>query len=55
MDHGPLLALAGGNLVATDQCVETLTAVNILNEVAGALGKTIRFYDQDPAEISSHN
>ena len=55
MDHGPLLALAGGNLVATDQCVETLTAVNILNAVAGALGKTIRFYDQDPAEISSHN
>ena len=55
MDHGPLLALAGGNLAATDQCVETLTAVNILNAVAGALGKTIRFYDQDPAEVSSHN
>ena len=55
MDHGPLLALAGGNLAATDQCVETLTAVNILNAVSGALGKTIRFYDQDPAEISSHN
>ena len=55
MDHGPLLALAGGNLAATDQCVETLTAVNILNAVSGALGKTIRFYDQDPAEVSSHN
>ena len=55
MDHGPLLALAGGNLAATDQCVETLTAVNILNAVSGALGKTIRFFDQDPAEVSSHN
>ena len=55
MDHGPLLALAGGTLAATDQCVETLTAVNILNAVSGALGKTIRFYDQDPAEVSSHN
>ncbi len=55
MEHGPLLALAGGNLAATDQCVETLTAVNILNAVSGALGKTIRFFDQNPAEISSHN
>ena len=49
------MALAGGNLIATDQCVETLTAVNILNAVAGALGKTIRFYDQDTAEVASHD
>ena len=54
LDNAPLMALAGGNLIATDQCVETLTAVNILNAVAGALGKTIRFYNQDPSEVASH-
>ncbi len=53
--HGPLLALGGGNVSATDQNVETLVAVNILNAVSGALNKTIRFYDdQTVAESSAH-
>ncbi|MDG1488360.1 MAG: molybdopterin-dependent oxidoreductase, partial [SAR324 cluster bacterium] len=42
--HGPLMALGGGNVSATDQSVETLVAVNILNAVSGALDKTVRFY-----------
>ncbi len=52
--HSTLLALGGGNLAATEQSVETLTAVNILNAVSGALGETVRFYDQSPSETSSH-
>ena len=55
MKNGPLLALGGGNVSATDQNVETLVAVNILNAVSGALNKTIRFYDdQTVAESSAH-
>ena len=54
MEHGPVLALGGGNVSATDQNVETLVAVNILNAVSGALNKTIRFYDQTAAESSTH-
>ena len=52
--HGPLLALGGGNVSATDQSVETLVAVNILNAVSGALDKTVRFYDQTAPESSTH-
>ena len=54
MEHGPLLALGGGNVSATDQSVETLVAVNILNAVSGALNKTILFSDQTAPESSTH-
>ena len=54
MEHGPLLALGGGNVSATDQNVETLVAVNILNSVSGGLNKTIRFYNQTAPESSTH-
>ena len=54
IEHGPLLALGGGNVTATDQGVETLVAVNILNAVSGALDNTIRFYDQAAPEGSTH-
>ena len=49
-----MLALGGGNVSATDQSVETLVAVNILNAVSGALNKTILFYDQTAPESSTH-
>ena len=54
IEHAPLLALGGGNVTATDQGVETLVAVNILNAVSGALDNTIRFYDQAAPEGSTH-
>ena len=54
LEHGPLLALGGGNVAATDQSVETLVAVNILNAVSGALDNTILFYDQAHTEGSTH-
>jgi len=55
MERGPLLALGGGNVSATDQNVEALVAVNILNAVSGALNKTILFYDDQPTpEIATH-
>ena len=52
--HGPLLALGGGNVSATDQNVETLVAVNILNAVSGAINETIRFYDQNAPQSATH-
>ena len=54
IEHGPIMALGGGNVSATDQSVETLVAVNILNAVSGALDKTVRFYDQTAPESSTH-
>ena len=54
IEHAPLLALGGGNVTATDQGVETLVAVNILNAVSGALDNTIRFYDQAAPDGSTH-
>ncbi len=54
MEHGPLLALGGGNVSATDQSVETLVGVNILNAVSGALNKTVLFSDQTTPESSTH-
>ena len=54
-DNGPLLALAGGNLSSTDQCVETLLAVNILNTISGALGETVRFYEKNSTTRSNHS
>ena len=39
----PSLALAGGNSVATREGTRTQIAVNLLNYVAGNIGKTLRF------------
>ncbi|MBC8257848.1 MAG: 4Fe-4S dicluster domain-containing protein [SAR324 cluster bacterium] len=54
LEHGPLLAIGGGNVSATKQSVETLVAVNILNAVSGALDKTLRFYNQTAVKKSTH-
>ena len=54
LDNGPLLALGGGNVSATEQCLETLVAVNILNSVAGSLGETVRFFEDRTSESSNH-
>ena len=54
LNNGPLLALGGGNLSSTEQCVETLVAINILNAVSGSLGETLRFFEERETERSSH-
>jgi len=54
MEQGPLLALGGGNVSATEQSVEILVAVNILNAVSGSLGETVRFYTERTSESSKH-
>jgi len=54
LENGPLLALGGGNASSTEQCVETLVAVNILNAVSGSLGETIKFFEKRTSERSNH-
>ncbi len=50
----PSLILGGGNLVASEHGVSTLVAVNILNAVAGNLGRTVRFTDNVSEDDNSY-
>ena len=43
MNESPSLAIAGGNVIASEKATETLVAVNILNAVAGNIGQTVNF------------
>ena len=45
INASPSLVLGGGNLVEAEHGVATLVAVNILNAVAGNVGKTVQFID----------
>ena len=55
LENGPLLALGGGNVSATEQCVENLVAINILNAVSESIGNTVRFFKERTSENSNHD
>ena len=42
----PGLALGGSSITASEHGTETLVAINVLNAVAGNLGKTVRFFEK---------
>ncbi|MGK5092839.1 molybdopterin-dependent oxidoreductase [Deltaproteobacteria bacterium TL4] len=54
VQNGPSLAIGGGNLIATEQNTDTLVAINVLNAVAGNVGKTIFFQERSLPENASH-
>lgn len=49
MKNSPSLAIGGGNVLASEHKTETLVAINILNAVAGNIGETIQFLEQETA------
>ncbi len=54
IENSPSLAIGGGCISATTEQPATYAAVNILNAVAGNVGKTIRFFDHPLPEDISH-
>ncbi|MBF0279322.1 MAG: 4Fe-4S dicluster domain-containing protein [SAR324 cluster bacterium] len=53
-NSNPSLAVGGGNMIATAHGTETLVAINILNAVAGNLGKTLEFSSESSSAAHSH-
>lgn len=54
MDNAPSIAIGGGLMTATEQGTETLVAINILNAVAGNVGRTVNFISQAVPTNVSH-
>lgn len=54
LKHGPSLAIGGGNVLSSENATETLVAINVLNLVAGNIGKTIEFVGKESSDMDSH-
>ena len=55
VSHGPSLALGGGIAASSRQETAGLIAVNLLNYIAGNIGRTVHFYEtQERPQISSY-
>lgn len=55
VSHGPSLALGGGIAASSRQETASLIAVNLLNYIAGNIGKTVHFYEaQERPQVSSY-
>ena len=55
VSSGPSLALGGGIAASTRQETASLIAVNLLNYIAGNIGRTVRFYEtQERPQVSSY-
>ena len=55
ISHGPSLALGGGIAASSRQETAGLIAVNLLNYIAGNIGRTVHFYEtQERPQISSY-
>ena len=55
VSSGPSLALGGGIAASSRQETASLIAVNLLNYIAGNIGRTVRFYEtQERPQVSSY-